>query len=111
MNEDLWPIPDDLSADGKEVAETIRQFLSDKELQYHGGGGRFYSPAQWHDRGEEYGTNSLLVITHDGGDHAPAFNLDYGHHTLHEELQKLLTDKHGVFIEACTSWYSAVYRA
>lgn len=108
MCEDSWPIPDGLSADGKAAAETIRKFLTEKGLECHGGGGRFYSPEQWLNRGEGYGTESLLIITHDGGDHALVLDLDYGHPELNEELQKLLQQQ-AMFIEACTCWYSAVY--
>lgn len=107
--ETLWPIPDDLSPDGRTAAETIRTFLSVHNLTEHGGGGRFYSPTQWADRGELYGTRSLLVITHDGGDHSRAFNLDYGDHASHERLQQALAAV-GMYVEGCTVWYSAVYR-
>lgn len=107
--EQRWPIPDDLCADGQTAAKVILEFFTEHDLTNHGGGGKFYSPAQWADRGELYGVNSLLVITHDGGDHAGAFNLDYEQYDLH----KLLHDKlapHGMFVEGCTCWYSAVYR-
>lgn len=103
-----WPIPADLSDDGRKVAETILAFLTEKDLTYHGGGGKFYSPQQWRDRGEDYGTDSLLVITHDGGDHAGAFNIDYEQYQLIEQLRDRLVPL-GVFSEQCTSWYSAVY--
>ena len=103
-----WPIPDNLSADGRRAAEAIHAFLVERGLSNHGGGGRFYSPQQWRDRGEQYGTESLLVITHDGGDHACAFNLDYGGYAVHEALQNRLREL-GMFVEAATSWYSSVY--
>lgn len=103
-----WPIPAGLSGEGQVAAGLILQLLEDKQATYHGGGGRFYSPEEWADRGEEYGLNSLLIITHDGGDHAPVFNLDYGAYDLNEELSQVLKG-HGMFVEACTSWYSAVY--
>jgi hypothetical protein len=107
--ENQWPIPEGLSPAGHTAADVIREFLVEKQLTYHGGGGKFYSPQQWSDRGEEYGTQSLLVITHDGGDHAGAFNLDYEQYELHEQLQDRLR-KHGLFMEGCTCWYTAVYR-
>lgn len=103
----IWPIPEDLSPSGRKAAETIRGFLADNDMANHGGGGRFYSTQQWRDRGESYGINSELIITHDGGDHAPAFNLDYGH-APSSQLNQLLA-AHGVYVEACTNWYSAVY--
>lgn len=107
--DDMWPIPDGLCADGQTAAQTIRDFLASKDITYHGGGGKFYTPQQWADRGESYGTSSLLVITHDGGDHAMAFNLDYGQYKLNDELQAALRAQ-GMFVEGCTNWYSAVYR-
>ena len=103
-----WPIPADLGDQGRVAAQVILDFLEEKGLTYHGGGGRFYSPQEWEDRGEEYGRRSLLVITHDGGDHAPAMNIDYGAYSLYEELSDRLRTQ-GLFIEQCTSWYSAVY--
>ncbi|BBY54013.1 hypothetical protein [Mycolicibacillus koreensis] len=102
-----WPIPDDLSPQGRKAAEIIRGFLADSGMADHGGGGRFYSPQQWRDRGESYGTGSELIITHDGGDHAGAFNMDYGHETV-ERLGDLLAAD-GLYVEGCTNWYSAVY--
>ena len=48
------------------------------------------------------------MITHDGGDHAPAFNIDYGAYAFHEELVERLRAG-GMYLEQCTRWYSAVY--
>lgn len=104
--EQLWPIPDDLSEQGRQAANVILEFLTENDLTYHGGGGRFYSPQQWRERREAYGLESLLVVTHDGGDHARAMNFDY---ELREALQNKLAE-HGMFMEGCTCWYSAVYR-
>jgi hypothetical protein len=104
-----WPIPADLSPLGKKAAEVIHQFFVDNDLTNHGGGGRFYSPQEWKGRDESYGLDSLLVITHDGGAHAAAFNIDYECYDLMEELREKLAAI-GVFSEKCTSWYSAVYK-
>lgn len=106
--EQQWPIPDGLSPQGKNAATVIQEFLEEKGATFHGGGGRFYTPDEWADRGEQYGRSSLLVITHDGGDHAPAFNLDYGAYEFQDELVQRLR-AHGLYVEQCTSWYSAVY--
>lgn len=74
-----------------------------------GGGCRaFYAPEEWKDRGEEFGTMSDLVIVHDGGDLAPWFNLDYGRYGLNDRMQDALARK-GLYVEQCTSWYSAIY--
>ena len=103
-----WPIPKGLSPNGIKAAETIRAFLEGKGIQNHGGGGRFYSPEEWCERGEVYGRESLLIVTHDGGDHAGAFNLDYEQYQLHDELINTLEDQ-GLWMEACTNWYTAIY--
>ncbi|SEC70536.1 hypothetical protein [Tsukamurella tyrosinosolvens] len=108
MDTTSWPIPDGLSPKGRSAAETILAYLTETGRTYHGGGGRFYTPQEWVDRGEEYGTDSLLVITHDGGDHAPVFNYAYDEPELGEELRRKLQPL-GLFVEQCTSWSSAVY--
>ncbi|BBX82203.1 hypothetical protein MAUB_00760 [Mycolicibacterium aubagnense] len=109
MSDEVWPIPDELSTEGAAAAQVIREFLKEHGLENHGGGGHFYTPQQWLDRGEQHGISSLLIITHDGGDHACAFNLDYGQYELHDQLQDRLR-RAGVFAEACTTWYSAIHR-
>ncbi|WP_048469187.1 hypothetical protein [Mycolicibacterium chlorophenolicum] len=103
-----WPIPHGLSPLGVRAAEVIRSFLHDRGIQDHGGGGRFYTPEEWVDRGELYGRTSLLLVTHDGGNHAGAFNLDYEQYALHDELEKAL-EANGLWMELCTNWYTAVY--
>ncbi len=103
-----WPIPEGLSPAGVTAAEAIRDFLVERGVDDHGGGGRFYSPTEWHNRGERYGLTSLLIVAHDGGDHAPAFNLDYEQYGLHEALRARLSE-HGLWAEQCTSWYTAIY--
>lgn len=103
-----WPIPVGLDSRGKAAAETILQFLTDKGLLDHGGGGKFYSPEEWADRGEEYGLSSLLIITHDGGDHAAAFNPDYEAYALMEALRAQLQTIN-MFPEQCTSWYTSIH--
>lgn len=72
------------------------------------GGNDAYTPEAWEARGEEYGTESLLIVTHDGGAHAGYFNMDYCNGEQQEALIKFL-GKHGMFAETCTSWYSAIY--
>jgi len=69
----------------------------------------FYTPEEWKERREQYGTDSLLVVCHDGGDHAPFFNLDYEAYARWEEMIAALRPL-GVYSEQCTSWYSAIYR-
>jgi len=71
-------------------------------------GGELYTPKEWRERGERWGTTSKLVITHDGGDFAPYLNLDYGCYKLFDEMVEFFS-KHGYYAELCTGWYSAVY--
>lgn len=90
------------------IADAVLRALPDDATG--GGCPAFWSPDKWRERGERFGTDSLLVLVHDGGDLAPCCNFDYGAplcvRALEEELRKL-----GLFVEACTSWYSAVYLA
>lgn len=104
-----WTIPEkQLTPKGRSAAEAILTFLQARDLTDHGGGGGFYGPEQWEERGEQYGLGSLLIVTHDGGEHAPAFNWDYEAYDLIEELRQELS-KIDVYVEQCTSWFSAIY--
>lgn len=109
-------IPAGLDAKGRKAAQAII-----KLLKKHGaddlGSNRFYTPQQWRDRGEEYGRNSVLVITYDGGDHRRFFNMDACYRTGRasdydswEEMQEVLREA-GFYFEECTCWYAAVYAA
>lgn len=86
--------------------------MAETGLTYTGGCKAFYTPHQWRERGEEYGTESLLIVCHDGGDLAAMLNWDYFHgkedYERFEELQRRL-GLEGMYIEGCTCWYSAVY--
>jgi hypothetical protein len=68
-----------------------------------------YTPAQWKARGEQYGTESLCIVVHDGGDYGPFFDLVHGHFEAHYFMQEELA-KHGLWFETCTTWYSAIYK-
>lgn len=104
-----WATPEGLSINGQRAAEIIRDFLMDKDLA-NNAGGQFYSAKQWRDRGETYGTESLLVIVHDGDPAATVFNWDESPdgYALREELQSQL-DPLGVYFEAGTNWYTTVH--
>lgn len=106
-----FDIPEDVTGRGRKAAEAIIALLKKNGSEPNGGGCRaFYSPTEWKNRGERYGTSSLLVIVHDGGDACPYFNIDYGNMKLWEEMQIELA-KLGLYAEMCTGWYSAVYVA
>ena len=90
------------------VQVLIENFADDNNLDLESGGG-FFSAAQWELNGNSYGTNSLGVICHDGGDMAPYINLDYECYALEEKFQKYLAE-HGLYHEPCTHYYTAIYK-
>lgn len=103
-----WPIPSGLAPAGRTAAEAITRFLVDNAITSHYSGGRFYTPQEWADRGEQWGREALLIITHDGGDHAPAFNYDYEQDDLREGLRAALAAE-GLYLEQFAQWCSGVY--
>lgn len=102
-------IPSGLSEQGLAAAKEILKFLEEKGMTFTCGCKAFHSPKEWEERGEIYGTKGELVIVHDGGDLAHIFNIDYENYDLFEEMRERL-HKFDVFVEQCTSWYSAVYK-
>ena len=82
--------------------------LLGKERPYDGGCRTFYSPEAWRERGERYGRESCLIVVHDGGDYAYAFNYAYGDSKLMEAMREALNAE-GYYAEACTGWYTAIY--
>lgn len=103
-------IPAGISAKGRAAAKVIlstAREACDRDLAT-GGCRAFYSPAEWEDRGEEYGTKSLLIVVHDGGDLARFFNHDYQAYDSIAKMQTALKGL-GLYAESCTCWYSAVY--
>jgi hypothetical protein len=74
-----------------------------------GGCTPFYSPRDWEERGEEYGTHSKLVVVHDGGDLAYFFDYNQEAYSYMLKMQKAL-EAAGYYSEACTCWYSAIYK-
>lgn len=101
-------IPKDLKPKARKAAEAIVRVLAENEATNTGGCRAFYSPDEWSDRGEDYGTGSVLVVVHDGGDHAAFFNYAYEQPGLMEKVQEALRPL-GLYVEQCTGWYSAVY--
>lgn len=105
--EELWPLPEGRD-ETRRAAKIVRDYLVRHEVIEHGGGGKFYTPAEWRDRGESYGLDALVIVTHDGGDHAGCFNWDYEQYGLLEGLMEHLRG-HGLWMEQCTSWYTAIF--
>ena len=96
-----------LAGDCLKVAEIVREVLGPKADD--GGCKPFYSPEEWVAKGERFGTKSVLVLVHDGGDLAPYCNYDYMEYEKVGRLSDAL-EKSGFYVENCTSWYSAVYK-
>jgi hypothetical protein len=100
----MLEIPPILLPKGRKGAAIIKRHFESLNLDT-GGCKAFYSPQEWEARGETYGTNSLLVVCHDGGDMGELMDMDGVFYD--DVLLKL--EKVGVYIEACTGWYSALY--
>lgn len=102
-------IPPGLCPLGQAAAEAVVQLLKERDSSYTGGCRVFYTPAEWAERQEEYGTSSLLIVVHDGGDHASFFSWDYERHAHIEAVDDRL-EPLGLYAEQCTGWYSAIYK-
>lgn len=100
----------DLKGKARTLANAITAWLAARNGYAPSGNGckAYYSPRQWRERGESYGCDSVLILCHDGGALATVCNLDYGNYLAAEEFRKFLHSR-GYWVEACTSWYSAVY--
>jgi len=99
-------IPTPLSRKGRKAAAVIKKFMKSNGFST-GGSKMFYTPAEWRDRGESYGTTSELVFVYDGGDLHSIVNHEFGYQAA-EQLRQLLENV-GVYYECCTGWYSAIY--
>jgi uncharacterized protein (TIGR02996 family) len=101
-------VPTGLSPSGDRAATEILDFLAGEETSYTGGCQTFYSPAEWREREEDFGTDSHLIVCHDGGCLSDVLGT-WGDDEAGERLRQRL-HAHGLFVEQCTEWYSAVYR-
>lgn len=105
-------IPDGLGGLGRVAADvvlrTAREICDGGEV-FTGGCRAFYSPQEWRDRGEEYGLKAVLIVVHDGGGLARFFNYDYQDYGSIDKMDKALREC-GVYAEACTCWYTAIYK-
>ncbi len=107
--------PEGLDAEGERAYDAIVGFLVARRMTYTGGCKTFYSPKEWRERGEKYGRESVLIVAHDGGEHASAFSFDACYVTGRaeeyepcESMQEALGEV-GCFAEQCTCWYTAIY--
>jgi hypothetical protein len=105
-----YPEPEGLSRKGKKAMKVILKVAKECGMSYTGGCTPFYSPSEWKDRGESYGTESLLVVCHDGGDLEGFFSPYEAIEMFSEKLIEALAAE-GMFFENCTGWYTAIYEA
>ncbi len=107
-NDEDIACPQELGVKGIAAHTAIMSLLRERDATQMGGCKAFYSPAEWTVRGEKYGLESVLIVCHDGGEHTAYFNFDYLEYDRMEEMRLALAMA-GVWVEQCTSWYSAVY--
>jgi len=100
--------PEGLSPAGELAYEAIMAVLTQEDSLFTGGCKTFYSPAEWRERGEEYGGNSELVVVYDGGDVRRFFSYTSDDYEAMGKVD-LALDNLNMYAEDCTSWYSAVY--
>jgi hypothetical protein len=107
--------PEGLDETGERVYAVIAVFLKSRGMAYTGGCRVFYSPKEWCERGEQYGKKAVLIVVHDGGEHARAFSFDACYvngraeeYEPCESMQDALGEE-GCFAEQCTCWYTAIY--
>ena len=61
-------MPEGLSPKGEAAYDAIMACLKKHEATNTGGCRVFYSPQEWAERKETYGTKAELIVVHDGGD-------------------------------------------
>lgn len=91
----------------REIAEVIMSVLPPNAQG--DGANAFWKPADWKERGEQYGCNGELVLVHESSDLAPYCNFDCQQYDKMDQMV-LALQKIGMYVEACTHWYSAVYK-
>lgn len=105
----------DLDAPGIAARDAILALLAERGISDRHLG--FYSAAAWKDRGESYGTESALVVVHDGAPAGFLLSMDKAYwrarpgidcYEGYEALQARLLPL-GLYLQDCTVWYSAIY--
>jgi hypothetical protein len=76
---------------------------------YMGGCRAFYSPAEWRERNEKFGTGGCLIVCYDGGELRRHMTLDSEDYKAVDAMQAALGAV-GFYAEECTGWYGAIYR-
>ncbi len=116
--------PEGLGEAGIRAFDIIVSYLRVHGRTSTGGCRAFYSSKEWRARGEQYGTESHLVVVYDGGALRPVFSMDAAcdlgcvgqqaggprsaPYALYEGMQDKLGEA-GLYFEECTRWYCAVY--
>ena len=90
------------------ILEIVLKFVKDNDIELEEAYFPFYSPEVWEERGEADGTESKLIVVHEGGELAEYCNMDYMKYDLCEKFTAYLGE-YGYYIEQCTGWYSAIY--
>lgn len=104
-------IPTGLSRRGRNAAMAILRLLQEQAIEGKietGGCRLFYSPAEWKERGEDYGTKASLIVVYDGGDAYHYFSFNTEAVSYLDKMTAALKAV-GVHSEACTGWYTGIY--
>jgi len=101
-------IPEGLTPEARTAAELIVEFLTENEITYTGGCQTFFTPQEWRERGEDYGTDAVLIVAYDGSSVGRAFSLDRYDYATVEAMSERLAQA-GYLAQECTVWYSAIY--
>lgn len=103
-----FEIPEGLSPEGEKAWELVTTFFVENKMTDTGGCKTFYSPKEWQEKGNRYGTKSVLIVVYDGGDVSKVCNIDKENYDLNEHFCKFM-NKFGYSFEECTCWYGAIY--
>lgn len=102
-----WEIPDGLSQTGQAASITIRDYLAEHDCLDDSGAVGFRTPQQWEAKGEEPLPDAELIILHDGGNVAAAFDTARGDRELKNGLRERLSGQGAVLVQ-CMSWFSTI---
>lgn len=98
--------PFGLTEDGQKAWSIVIGVLAKENISETGLNRQvFHSSREW--QAEVTGVDSELIIAHDGGGHAPYFNLDYGACLSRSTMDRALQEA-GFYIETQTPMYSAI---
>lgn len=61
-----FEIPEGLSPEGEKAWELVTTFFVENKMTDTGGCKTFYSPKEWQEKGNRYGTKSVLIVVYDG---------------------------------------------